>query len=784
MRDGRKVSPAYTRAKLEDIAAINCLFAEFDAKAYPGGKPEARQHAERVKLPPNILVDSGGGYHAYWLLHAPVMIKTASDLERLREIQYRWVELVGSDPDSKDLARVLRMPGTYNFKYDPPREVLILYADYDIPYELSDLTALLPPPAPKPQPNPAPLAPIGFDAPKDPCGHWLDQALKRLIPGDERSGRNATGYWLAQQLIWDGVGESDQERVMLSYAERVRHEHPAGQEYTDTEALNSLRSARNLPAREPARGRGNALAPIVTRRPAAQAATSRPNGKPVTALPKAAPVLSQTPSAPINNGGAAAAPTETEVVASTAESEEPPAESQNEAEIEHLLRFAPYDHDGHALCLRTLYPRKFAWCEKWGWLFYNGKCWLRDGAEGAVSRAIIQTLKRRREVGKAMDGGDLLVKASKGNASNINGIKDVLAAYTEVFTDDFDKHPDGLNCQNGVLNLRTGKLLPHSPKQHFTYVLPIAYDPQADYQQWTQWLLETVDQQEIVDYLQVALGYSLTGHTYEEVMFYLFGKPRSGKGTFTETILAVLGKPLGVEADMATFTSVRNGDTSNFDLAPLKPCRFVAASESGKNAPLNPEKIKAMTGRNQIRCSFKHKTHFEYQPAFKIWLSSNHPVNVDVEDDAAWGRMRVIDFPNSHLGNEDKTLKIRFTTPAMLRGVLRWAVEGAQIWYEMWGQKTGLPLPEMIRISTEQQREQQDFIKQCLEECFANEDDRMNWITTGEAYQAYKSWCENIGVVPKYHNQFSQSLSRRGHPIVSIKVQGKTYRKVTGLKLA
>ena len=271
-------------------------------------------------------------------------------------------------------------------------------------------------------------------------------------------------------------------------------------------------------------------------------------------------------------------------------------------------------------------------------------------------------------------------------------------------------------------------------------------------------------------------------------MFYLYGPPRSGKGTFTETLLSLLGnQPLATEVDFTTFTANRSGDTQNFDLAPLKPCRFIVASESNKTQPLNPAKIKALTGRNYIYCAFKHRDHFGYQPMFKIWLSSNNPVNVDVEDDAAWGRVRVIDFPHSHLGEEDKTLKVKMLSDESLQGILKWAVEGAQIWYELWNTSQGLPLPDVIKRAAEKQREQQDHVKAFIEECclVCKAEDKDPWTQGSEVYQAYKTWCEANGVTPKYRNKFSESMARRGHPTSSIRhpVTTKVVRVIQGIKL-
>jgi putative DNA primase/helicase len=87
---------------------------------------------------------------------------------------------------------------------------------------------------------------------------------------------------------------------------------------------------------------------------------------------------------------------------------------------------------------------------------------------------------------------------------------------------------------------------------------------------------------DIVPYLQEALGYSISGHTSEECLFYIFGPPRSGKGTLSETFLSIFPRPIVSEVDFNSFTAKREADTQNFDLAPLKPARIVFASESNK----------------------------------------------------------------------------------------------------------------------------------------------------------------------------------------------------------
>jgi hypothetical protein len=101
--------PEYTRPLVTEIAAVNCLFAEFDAKDFADEKLGALEHIDRLPLKPSAPIDSGGGYHAYWLLVEP----TAADLDRARAlivddllIDFPFV----SDPDRAHAVALFLLP--------------------------------------------------------------------------------------------------------------------------------------------------------------------------------------------------------------------------------------------------------------------------------------------------------------------------------------------------------------------------------------------------------------------------------------------------------------------------------------------------------------------------------------------------------------------------------------------------------------------------------------------------------------------------------------------------
>ena len=187
----------------DTIAALNCLYAEFDGQDFTTPDPAliakhfailrsnpdhaktkddallrqatgyaqsalyaldmprynafALAHIRALPVAPSALWFSGGGYQAVWLLAETFVISTDDDRSRAKRIQNDWVYFVGGDDGAKDIRRILRLPGTYNIKPKYPNRPLVDFVDFDLQrtYALDELVALLPEPAPAPEPEPA-----------------------------------------------------------------------------------------------------------------------------------------------------------------------------------------------------------------------------------------------------------------------------------------------------------------------------------------------------------------------------------------------------------------------------------------------------------------------------------------------------------------------------------------------------------------------------------------------------------------------------------------------------
>jgi len=216
-RRGFEAQPFQVRGRIEDAECCNCLFAEFDAKDY-GDKAAITRHIKDIASlsPPTFTIDSGGGYHTYWLLKT-----TNTDIAQMKDLQARWVAYVGGDVGAHDLARVLRVPGSFNHKYDPPRPVH--FVDYNVgrTYDLAKLTKGLPPPPP-PKPRAVPLPGMQVESRhrayvQATIRNCL-QDVRNAPQGRRNTALNQAAFSLAQLIAaaWAGLAEVEIEQILIA----------------------------------------------------------------------------------------------------------------------------------------------------------------------------------------------------------------------------------------------------------------------------------------------------------------------------------------------------------------------------------------------------------------------------------------------------------------------------------------------------------------------------------------------------------------------------------------
>ena len=172
---------------------------------------------------------------------------------------------------------------------------------------------------------------------------------------------------------------------------------------------------------------------------------------------------------------------------------------------------------------------------------------------------------------------------------------------------------------------------------------PVTFDPDAACPLWDEFLDRIFDRDTLlIDFFQRAVGYSLTGDTSEQCWFLCHGTGANGKSTALETVRAMLGD-YGQQADPAAFL-VKRGDGPSNDIARMKGARLVSAIEIGEGRRLAEALVKQMTGGDTLTARLLYHEHFEFKPAFKLWMAANHKPVIRGTDLAVWRRVRLVPF--------------------------------------------------------------------------------------------------------------------------------------------
>lgn len=128
---------------------LRALFADLDFKdfkQFTDPEAEARSRLKAFPLPPSVVIVSGGGLQCYWLLAEPLSLQ-GDGAANAKDWLRRLATLLGADLNAAEPARILRVPGSRNFKYDPPRDVVI-ESFYEVRrYSIEDFASVLPPAA-------------------------------------------------------------------------------------------------------------------------------------------------------------------------------------------------------------------------------------------------------------------------------------------------------------------------------------------------------------------------------------------------------------------------------------------------------------------------------------------------------------------------------------------------------------------------------------------------------------------------------------------------------------
>lgn len=394
----------------------------------------------------------------------------------------------------------------------------------------------------------------------------------------------------------------------------------------------------------------------------------------------------------------------------------------------------------------------------YGWVGYNGRYWDRERGDEIARRLAHQvavSLQSRAVsdqfvMQRTKSDTKIIEFAEKtGQAGASSAMLKQAESYLAVSIDAFDQHKLAINCANGTLWLTDSdgnfrpKLKSHQPRDRITRCTDLVYDKDAPCPEFLGALNDALPEDDKRECFQRVMGYSSTGCTHEQAIFFLQGLGQDGKSTLMNSCRFTLGSYGGV-GDVKTFLDIgqQTASSASPDIAKLAgDTRLAQLSEPPRDARLDEGLVKAWTGGDPVQARELREKPFVFEPIAKLFIICNALPVTKGNDEGIWRRYIPFEFTHQVPDHKmDRQLLNRIKAHE-LPGILNWLVEGVGKWLDQ-----GINPPDcVLKVRRAYRAQSSPFIEWLNERCVHGP------AAIGEATSAtalhndFKSWSEDQG---------------------------------------
>lgn len=280
-------------------------------------------------------------------------------------------------------------------------------------------------------------------------------------------------------------------------------------------------------------------------------------------------------------------------------------------------------------------------------VFYRDGVWHRNG-RNEVSRLVIGLLG---EAG-TQPNATRITERIEANSREIKGI----GPRTHM------------NFRNGMLDLETLELLPHSPDYASTVQLQINWNPDAKAPKFQAWMDSTIDP-DVHQAIKEVIGGAIFPGSPFQVAVAMIGPGGNGKGTIERTIRKMLPEDAVSAVDAAELA------TNRFAVADLYGVTTNLCGDMQRLDIHSTAIFKKATGDDVIRAERKFGQPFKFtSKAFLVFSGNAMPRSTDRSE--GWiRRWHIIPMERTISGPLDGSIEATFQTTEELEGIARLAVE-------------------------------------------------------------------------------------------------------------
>ena len=310
-----------------------------------------------------------------------------------------------------------------------------------------------------------------------------------------------------------------------------------------------------------------------------------------------------------------------------------------------------------------------------------------------------------------------------------------------------------VNVKNGLLDIYTKELKPHTPDFISLVQLPVMFDSKATAPVWEKCLEAWMAGPEIEEkklLLQEFSGYLLTSSMLHDKAMFLIGDGGNGKSTFVDTLARVIGPEGTSHIDLESLYG-------QYGMKGLIGKRLNVIEEVHGNY-YQSNKLKKLISGESLTIDIKYKDQFSFRPQAKFIFAVNIMPRVDDTSTATERRICAVVFRNNFRHNPNVELRSDMGLLAQeLSGILNWMLKGAEVLKEKKGFITTQEQIELLGEYRQENSSVEAFIAECLDFVEGVETE------TNHIYEEYKKYCQSDGRKFKAKISFTKELKAYGH---------------------
>ncbi|EDK34957.1 phage/plasmid primase, P4 family [Clostridium kluyveri] len=289
--------------------------------------------------------------------------------------------------------------------------------------------------------------------------------------------------------------------------------------------------------------------------------------------------------------------------------------------------------------------------------YWDGKKWVRDDDGLPIKTLSIKfvenmVVKINQYISKLDDEKEIADMRKVRNKLKSARTLDVIYKQYKAFEDThinskiMDSDVRYINCNNGIVDITTGKILPHDKDLHISKIAEVNYVPGKINSLFKASIdrLFNGDNEEI-EAFEILLGYMLSGRANQKIFPIIHGVRNTGKTQIFELILNTFGSDYVKSIDKSLLMKAWNKNSgANPELAELQGVRLLICSETSDSDYLDTDFMKKIVGGDTIKARPLYKPPIEFTPNFVPVIFTNKKPSFDGNDDALVIRIIVIEL--------------------------------------------------------------------------------------------------------------------------------------------